>query len=721
MRLIKLGAVSSIALGSMWGTTLHAQVPQAVAESSSGPKQATNAEGFGDIIVTAQRVEQRLQDVPAAISAISGESLANDGVARVSDLTARVPSLSVSRNLGVTNIYIRGIGNTFLNVGGDQSIAVHSNGVYIGRPRAQAIAFLDLDRVEVLRGPQGTLYGRNATGGAINIITRQPTDTFEGRTALSIGNYGAVRLEGALGGPVSESVSVRFSGMYARHNGYGQNIITRNAVDDLEELGVRGTLKFKPSSQFNIVLSAEYYNAGDRGNPWHYLGPGRSDTVPLGLRRGGVVPADIRDIASDEDSMRSARIFGASAIATWEVADHLTLKSISAYRESLSDSSSEADGTSTRLLRLDHYEKANQLSQELQATYSSGAITAVGGLFYFREKVAGSTLVRLLFVNPTAFGGSGPGEGVTDAYAAYGQLGVHITDKLTVTGALRYSYENRNTTGSSAGVALPFREAHWDAVTPKVIVDYKLNNDVMLYASASKGFKSGTFLIGNTNPVVNPENVWAYETGLKSKLFDRRVQLNISGFYYDYSDLQVSRVVNNNTLTENAAGATIKGIEVELAVKPWTGNILGLNGAYLDARFDSYQTLDGVRPELGILNLKGNKLPYSPDFSFSLRDEQSFRLGKNQFTVSADYAWTDDVFHDPFNLPSRGQKANGILNGRISLNSPDKGWSFGVWGRNLTDETVRMTTIVSVASVGYPMIGSLNDPRTFGVDASLSF
>jgi iron complex outermembrane receptor protein len=481
-------------------------------------------------------------------------------------------------------------------------------------------------------------------------------------------------------------------------------------------------VKIEPADTFALLLSGEYYYQNDNGNPWHYVGPGRPDVVPLGTRLGGVVPQDPRDIASNRDSARESRVSGLAAIATWTPLPGLAVKSTTAYRDSFSDSTSDADGSSPALLRLDHTESARQFSQELQLTYQDDRVEAVGGLYYFDERVSGSTLVRLLFVNPFAFAGSGPGVGNTKAYAAYGQLGVKLTDALTVTGALRYSHEKRDAVGSSGGVPVPFREASWNSLTPKVIVDYQVSDRIKLYASAGKGFKSGTFLIGNANPVVNPENVWAYEAGIKSEFLDRRLQVNLAAFWYDYTDLQVSRVVGNTTLTENAASARIRGVEAEISARPMERNTFSVNGAYLDARFQDYRTPDAVRPELGALNLAGKHLPYSPKWTFNIRDEQRFPVGADQeISVSADYTYTSRLYHDPFNLMSRGSDAYGIFNARVAYEVGGGDWSIALWGRNLTDKLVRTTTIASVAAVGFPLIGSLNEPPSYGIDLAVRF
>lgn len=701
--------------------------PGAHAQSSEQPSEQSS-EGLEEIVVTAQRVSEPLQEVPAAVTAISSSDLQKSGVMRMTDMTSRVPNLQVSRNQGVTNYSMRGIGNTFLNLGGDASVAVHQNGIYVARPRAQVTAFFDIERIEVLRGPQGTLYGRNATGGSINVVTREPGDVLEGNATLTVGNYGRVRLEGGISAPiVQDKISARLAVLGARHDGYGDNVVTGKEIDDLDERAVRLTIRFTPSDMFEYVVTGDHYYRKDNGNPWHYLGQGRPDTVPVGISAGGFAASDIRDVADADQSYMRAKVSGVAGTGTLKVSDNLTLKMMTAYRHSKSDSSSDADGTSLKLLRADHYEVASQFSHELQAIYQDDRLKAVGGLYYFNEKVSGSTKVPLFFIDPSGalFAGSGPAKGSTDAYAAYLHLAYELLDGLTVTGAVRFSSETRSASGSSGGRPLPdyaVGKRTWKETTPRVAIDYKVNDNVMVYASASKGFKSGSFLIGAKNPPVEPESVWAYEAGLKSELFDRHLRLNVAAFKYDYTDLQVSRTVNNSTLTENAASSRIKGIELEAVALPWRGAKVNLNATWLDAKFKDFATADSTFPELGNIDLAGKRLPYSPEFAFNVSAEQAVDLGQdNRLIPSVEFIWTDDLYLDAFNRIERGQSSNGILNARLTYQPSNPHWSLSVWGRNLTDKTVKTTTTVSAGAVGFPLFGSLNDPFTFGADLSVSF
>jgi iron complex outermembrane receptor protein len=696
-----------------------AAAPGAQAATASPADDADSNDGkIADIVVTAQRVEQRLQEVPVAVTAISGSSLAARGVNSVLAMTAQVPGLTVNRQLGIVNLYIRGIGNNFANLGGDPNVALHEDGVYIARPRAQVTAFMDVDRIEVLRGPQGTLYGRNATGGSINIITRQPTDTLQANADISVGNYDLVKAEGGVGGPIADGLAVRVALMGARHSGYGKNLVTGNDIDNLREWGGRFSARWDMSDTLRYVVTADYYHAADRANSFHYLGT-QPGFVPLGVVQGGSVPTDFRDIVSERDPSRRVKVYGFAGIGTWNLSDQFTLKSTTAYRKSVSLLNSDGDGTDKSLFRLDHNEHARQISEELQATYKSDKITAIGGLFYFNEKVSGATKVLLLLLGPNAVGGSGPATGETKAYAGYGQIAYKITDALTVTAAARYSHETRNNVGFAAATPLPFREKSWNAFTPRFVLDYKISDSVMAYASVSKGFKSGAFLIGNPQPAVNPETIWDYEVGLKSQFLDRHVQLNLAGFYYDYKDLQVSRPLLTTTVVENAASATIKGAEMELTVLPWTGSRLDVVGTYLNARFGTFTTNDQTYVLPQGYNLSGYHLPFTPTLTATFRAQQQFLLPSGKLDLDGDVTYTTRSYSDAFNFKWRGQGPNAIVNARATYTFPSNRISVSVWARNLTDKLVFTNAQGGAALIGAPILGAINDPRTVGATFSV--
>jgi len=542
-------------LPAVVGTSAYAQTEPASSAAStpqpeavSTPAAQDQGAGLQDIIVTAQKRSESVQKIPLAVTALSGNDLAKAGINSIEGLQAAVPNLNLGQQLGVARISLRGIGLDNLSTGAEGSIAFHLNSAFISRGAAALSAFYDVDRVEVLRGPQGTLYGRNATGGSINLITRQPTDTFSGYGDVTVGNYGRLAFDGAVsGGPAVEV----------------------GAGHDVAGLGI---------------------GAGDWRCP--------------------------RDIANEADPFNRRTIWGVSSEIAYRFGG-VTAKSITAYRSTKYITGSDLDSTSFRLAPIFQNEDDKQFSQEFQLSSESDRFRWLLGAFYFHENDAGAIIIPY---NDIGFGGPGVirqgyyagGRLETDAGAIFGQATYNLTPEIHLVVGGRYSIERKGISEqlqfdlarpySPANPVAPLAQCGADipsvptcqphktfrSFTPKVALEYQITPDALLYASVSRGFKSGTYNVGGVQPPVKPEKVTAYEGGLKSEFLDRRLRINLAGFYYDYKDLQVGKVVNASLALENAATATIYGAELELRARPTPDLELGLTGSYLNAKFDSF-------------------------------------------------------------------------------------------------------------------------------------
>jgi len=709
------------------------------------PAQFASPQIIEEVVVTAQKREQNVQEVPAAVSALGADALEAAGADDLTMLSGVAPTLQVSNTLGVPNVFLRGIGTSILGSGNDSSVAYHSDGIYIASSRAQAGAFFDIDHIEVLRGPQGDLYGRNSSGGAINVISRAPTRDFEDYARAGTGNHGRFELEGALSGPLAgERLLGRLSVVSLNHDGYGRNETSGKEINDRSEWGARGQLLLHASDAFDLRLIGEFYNGNDVSHGWSQLGAARPDVPLVGTLFGGQVASDIRDIRSEVDPRHDLEAYGTTAIATWHVNDEWTLQSLTGYRHSDSRVLTEIDNTDFRAASpLDQREKFHSYSEELQVQWARDPFHALLGLYYFNSGVHGSTDIALPILELLGSTGLGilpdpypPGtryaqDGVvdTEAWAVFLHTDVELTEKLSLGLGARYSDERRTSVGVNtlptpfAPVALPIDDrANWDAFTPKMSLDYRFSDEVRGYVSYGKGFKSGLFLAGNPNPAVNPEKVDAYEIGLKSLLLDRRLQANVAVFYNKFKDLQVNRIVGASVLVENAASATTKGIEAELTAQLGEGFDAVLTVAWLHARFDKYATIDPVRPELGTLDLSGNQLPQAPDYSAYFNLRKRFSLpGGSELAVSANVNWRDDQYFDPFNQPNAFQKAYAEVGAQIGWQTADDRWSVTLWGRNLGDETAFTAKVITLGAIGYPVLGSVNDPRTWGIDFGYQF
>lgn len=679
-----------------------------------------------EIVVTAQKRSQNIQDVPLAITALGSDQIANAGTQNITALQGVVPNVQISAALGVTSVFLRGVGTNSVEVGSNPSVAYHVDGVYVSRPRAQIVGFFDVDRVEVVKGPQGDLYGRNATGGSINVITNAPTRDFSGSAKATYGNYKGRTVEAAASGPLAgDVVTARVAGVYRAHDGYGKNIVTNRAVDAQKEYGGRAIVRIEPDSGFKLDLSADYYKANDSLAGWHYIGQANPFVPLMAVVRGGVVPNSVRDIASSFDPHRYLRTYGLSATADLEISPVISLKSITGYRDFRSSLLTDLSGGSVLGVTLNTLENSKQFSQELQMAIETGPFNAILGGYYFDEKINGGSFIA---VNRLAFLGApftpssmiaNQGNSSTKAYAAFAHAEYEAAPGLKMIGGLRYSYEKRRMDGSSAfPVFVPVGGAKgWSALTPKLTVQYEPNRNLSFYATASRGFKSGTFQLGISSKPLNPEYIWDYEAGLKGRTSDGTLQGSVAVFRYDYTDLVVTRVVNNANFSENASSATITGFEAEVLLRPVRSFSVSASFGYLHAKYGEYITSDPVFPARGLQNLNGNTLTNAPKFSTRVAATYEPLIGSRRATVSADIAMQSAIFFTPFNERNAYQPANAIVNARVAYPVGDN-YQVGIFARNLTNETVQTASLITAGFFGFGRLGALNEPRTYGVELS---
>lgn len=759
---------------------------------ANGSDATANAQhGIAEIVVTAQKREESVQKAPLAITAVSGDSLRSSGVSTVDAIAASVPNLQLGQTYGSANVSLRGISLNAVNWGVEGSIAFHQDGVFIQRPAAVLAGFYDIQRVEVLRGPQGTLYGRNATGGAINLITADPTPHTSGYFQAAAGTYEHFAGEGAIGGPLlggSDVLQYRLAFRVNHHSGYGRNEFTGHDIDTADDQGVRFKLAIKPDGRFSALLTADYSHSDDRQTP-HYGGtplgtPPWGVALPLPdgslLPLGGQLPRDVRDISSDLDPVHRATFWGLTAKLDYDLG-FADLKSITAYRRSRNRTIGDLDQTSfyiasSTLLADD----SKQFSQEFQLSGRTPASDWLVGLFYYHETDDGNNNIPWNNVILNVFGVPVPPPGSltqgyfngsqikTDAYAAFGQYTRHIGSKFSLTVGARYSIERKaainqgafdlatpydpaigiiapseaagtlqiqcgdglNTIGfSNPGDCVPHKV--FQSFTPKIGLEYQIDPRTLLYASVSRGFKSGTYNLGSAQPPVNPEKVTDYELGVKSTLFGGKLRANIAGFYYDYKDLQVNRVVVTSVVLENAASAEIYGVEGELIAKPIDALQFDFSGSYLHARFKHFISGDSVRPqgdgvtvdEFGnpAFNLAGKTLPQSPTFSGKFGASAFLKAGNGKVTLRGEAVYTDKIYFTPFNQNTVSVGARARFNASLTYTTHDERWEFAINAKNLADK-VRITNgFVSTTAVGAVVNGYLEAPRTADFSATLKF
>ncbi len=755
--------------------TLAAAAPAALA--AEGPV-------LEEITVTAEKRQSTVQETPLSIAAFSGSDLADAGVFDSYGLANLTPGLTIQKEV-IGKVVIRGVGTENYTVGSDPGVAIHKDGAYVARSSVAIFDFFDVNRVEVLRGPQGTLYGRNATGGVINIISNEPGEEFGGYVKADFGEYSKMRFEGAVTGALGDSPAVtgRLSFLYAERDGYTDNIFpglpgipadpgfgfpgtadvpsaSAQGVDELDnqELwALRGQLKINMGDSANLLLIGEVTRDDSlppafkyfQGAPWFNPAVDRDlpdlRTVSQGFEKA--IPGTNRTVPSfgraDQDAFQ--------AKLTWNL-DGMTFTSLTAYRTIDFSWINDGDGFDTYFVTYFQTDESKQWTQEFQlASDGGGKLDWIVGGFYLDEDA--KTFTGIPFVLP--FFGPAPyilWDGVSDtkAYAIYGQGTYAFNDRLKLTVGARYNKEEKQGDlvynlfgfvggpdfylGAPPGTAwADVLDDDWDAVTPKVALDYKFTDDVMGYLSATRGFKSGGFNLLAGQAPYDPEKLWSYEAGVKTRWMDGRVIANVSAFLYDYEDMQVGKVVNTSAVVTNAAAATIMGAEAEVRALLGGGFELNAGLSLLDTEYDEFITEDPYwvgTPGCGTLvnapnevNLKGCQLPRAPEFQGTLGLSWTTALANGAtLTLRGDYAYRDKQYFTQFNREVVAQDGYGLLNARITYTSADGKFFASAYGDNVTDEDYYVTVLESgVAQVSVVPQAVVGPPRQAGVTLGFNF
>jgi iron complex outermembrane recepter protein len=674
-----------------------------------------------EIVVSAEKRDESVQRIPISITAFTGEHLQRAVIEDIYDIGLMTPGVIVNKEI-VGKIYIRGIGAENLTVGGDPGVALHLDGSYIARNSAAILDLYDVERVEVLRGPQGTLYGRNATGGSINIISKAPSEEFYTRADFQYGEEDRVRVAGTINGALSDNLYARASIMKSDRDGFTPNLFNGERLDDEDLLAGRVRLRFLPSSDLTIDLGVDFSFDDSKPAPFKQL-----EFSPLfeGLF-GAFDPPGLRPVSQNSPVEEEQDQFGVTATVTWDL-ENTTLTSITAYRDNEFRAAFDGDATDVLIQDFINTDDSDQISQELRLS-SRGwdNLEWIVGFYYFHDDAKTTISIPIL-----AFGFDilHIADMKTDAFAVFGQATYSFSDALSFTVGLRYSDEDKSAdqfSDFSFGLPTSFplqQDLNEDssALTPRFAVEYLLSDDTLAYASVTRGFKSGGFTFNNFQGTFDPEFVWAYEGGIKTTLLDNRVQTNLSLFYYDYSDLQVSKLVNNAGTITNAANATIWGGELEIVAKPTDFIDFNAGLAYLNAEFDKFITEDPSNPQLGTIDLAGNTLTRSPEFSANLGVQFHRPIGDmGEVRLRADYQYQSKSFFTAFNRNLSAQDNFSLVNARLSFASVDDKWEVAVFVKNAFDETYFLNILESGVETGKPE-GFLAAPRTWGIQIVREF
>ena len=714
-----------------------------------------------EVVVTATKRATKLQDTALAISALTGESLEVQPLADAMDIGARVPSVVLTQRVGQLQTTIRGVGITDLSLGADPRVAFYTDGVYVARGAAQMGLVYDVERVEVVSGPQGTLFGRNATAGAISIITRAPTEELSGYVRQTMGNYSLLMSEAAVSSAITDNLSFRVASQVVDRDGFGKNINLDSDLDDQHSKAFRGRLRWAVDN-FQADLIGDFYKREDAAFAVHSTGefvpnpPIVTAPPPWATDPEITQSVGLYDSAADWPMKFSNETNGLALNVDWTISDQLTAKSFSSYRENEYQFLGDTDNTNYIGIAGASAEESESISQEFQLIMDFGRVGLTTGVFWFEEEIygrnhlnLGSGLLESLFSplytapeGPDVYQAFGFNDAKLDttAYAAFAEAQVDVTDKLTLTLGGRYSYEEKEVRRGAVGFAInpfaplpeydgisqdyrvpdsayqPARSKDWDSFDIGVTAQYQFSPDFMGYITYKEGFKSGAFGLADFNDAVDPEVMEDIEAGIKTAWLDGRMQANLYAFWYDYTDLQVNAVNPVTTALEvaNAAEASISGAQLEVTAQVTDKLRLSLDSIYVSSEFDEYTSIDAARPQLGPIDLSGNDLPQSPEYRISLTGEYVVPVGANELTFNLKVTATDDYYLDAFNEDHMVQDANSIVDGSIYYRLGN-GLNFSIWGNNLTDEEVISFAVPPSVPLSNQIARSYNAPRTYGV------
>jgi iron complex outermembrane receptor protein len=783
---------------------------------------AAEAAGLEEIVVTAQKRTENVQSVPISITAFSAATLSAKGIGNVTQLASLTPNVTLdagspfSGSSNVLTAYIRGIGQDDFAFNLEPGVGVYVDGVYLARTVGANVNLLDVERVEILKGPQGDLFGRNTIGGAISIVTRRPSEEFHFRGEVTTGRYNRLDVKGMVDLPLAPTLlsTLTFSsnkregyqkripypggGAYVYDNGFHSSGTGVSGADGGQgDWTLRGKLLWKASDKLEVTLTGDYSKTDESGmassllqthatqqdgllgtlyNTCINLPSGLLDIIGLGgicNRPRGVVGTAIGGVNADANpnnnrlslgdwfiapskdtsyatgnSFSRIKNYGGTLILDWSLTDDLKLKSTTAYRKLDWASAMDGDSSPIAIIETSFQMKEKQFSQELQLTGQAmdNRLQYILGAYYFDES---GNLHDFVTFDGGLLQIDGQNLLSTKSYAGYAHINYKVTDQLSFTLGGRYTREEKKFEGfqsdlnglfyglanmpinATSAAILGFPDPtnplrmypvgqnslNFNNFSPKAGIEFHATQDVMLYASMSKGFKSGgwttrlTYPLPPISPTVpakapsfRPEKATTYEVGLKSEFLDHRAQLNLAGFYSKYKDMQLNYQVSTSPVLGNVGNAEIYGFEAEFKARVTSAFTLAANVGYTH---DKYTWLDQAVLSQGIT--LANKLPKTPEWKFSLSPQYRIDLSNGgNVLLSADYTRTSSLFNNTENTPVMQRTPNSMLNASMTYAEPNDRWEIVVGGTNLTND--RFLTTGQNQWAGGVTYGTYNRP-----------
>lgn len=759
-----------LALGTALLGTAPALAQQDAPAGPASPAVAAEQPSGNEIVVVARRRAEKLIDVPIAVTAYTADQLAKAQAVDLSGIQGTAPNVNLVQGRGSTsnaNIFIRGIGQPDALQTFDPAVGVYVDGVYISRIQGALFNLFDVDHIEVLRGPQGTLYGKNTIGGAVNIISKKPDlEQFHASGNFTYGSYDQKLANGYVTIPlVTDKLALSLAGVYDRRNGTVEDPLTGRHYNDRNTQAGRAILRYKASDKVDLTLEGDYTRQHTRPTLGYATAPLTNVDLVTGAQQ--VIspaypdgPYDYKASTSLQPGQdQTLHHYGVAFTANVELNDAFTLTSISAYRKLKPNYWLDFDATQLQLADAYVGVRQRQISEELQLKYDHGPLKGVAGVYYLNEHISSNQVSYdddyLLYAGfPLTFQRYITDFQTTKSYAAFGQLTYDFTDKLSATAGIRYTDERKHYVRSTytvlggaasapfdfpGSLPAPYNDldhVNFHAWTPSFTLSYKPTRDTLLYASASRGFKSGGFNgrvngLGDVTQVIDgqtvivpyfkPETVWTYEAGAKGSFLGGRVSLSGDVFYSDYKDFQArvgggtTGVAGGSFPVVNAGKLRIWGIETELAIRPTKAWSIRADVGYLNAKYLRFD--DARRAPAFSCNPTGAhvtcKPAFAPPLSASLGSDYAFDLqGAGTITVGGDARFVDKQWLSVDNRPGLYENGYWLFNAYVRYDAPSGHWYVQGGVKNAAN-TIYKTDAQEFSSVGNIQTVYYGDPRTW--------
>ena len=735
------------------GLALANSVGLTFAYSQTSGASVSAHDEVGEILVTARRREESLQTTPLSITALSSEQLSQRSTEIISDIDAFAPNLSfdqsaaISGSMNSASVYVRGIGQSDYILTKDPGVGIYLDGVNIARSVGSVLDVIDLKQIEVLRGPQGTLFGKNTIGGAILLSSKVPTDEFEGSAEVTFGNYERADAKVNLNIPITQNLWSLISLGSFNKDGYADRLIIGDKLGSQYTNTARVALRWMASPNTVVDLKADYTRSRGSSAPSSIIIVGENESAISGLYNAFVAPTNFvpgfgagvpyGERFQTEDpyhtyatgpNINRHDIWGASLTIEHQF-ENLDLKSITGYRSFESFFGRDPDGSPITLIHTINDMSHREFSQEITLSGMSfnNKLDWLFGVYYFDEKGEDDIFVPIapdlytvqenpisgvpnpLFGVPLSI--NGMSEIDQQSYAAFGHLSFSITDRIRASFGARYTHENKYVrVGQKFAdidvlvVSDPDDETSFNKLSPRIGLDYQLDKNLMVYASYAQGFKSGGYTgryIAPTNSLrpFREETVSTYEAGFKSTAFDNRLRLNLSAYFAEYDDIQLVVFQQIAPQTRNAAKGEIKGFEIEAHLRATDSLSLDLGVGYTKAEYK----------EIGLTDFENITIPVSTNDKFVDTPEWDISIGvmyqtpiKNlgELMLRADYNYRTEYANDAINTPQLIQDDVGVLNLKAVYENEHTNWSISAFGRNITDEEIIMTGVADIPSFG---------------------